>query len=151
MPFPVADIISLTAILCYIITIGMLLYSHQIIYLIIIAGLLMNQIVNYILKSILGTKYSFTKRPNGAKNCNMLNGGGDARLIPGFPSGHVSLVACFVTLLHLYLGFPAIYGLLWVLVMMWSRIARKCHTLLQTFAGAISGFLVGYIWFKIFS
>lgn len=146
-----ADITSLSATLCYIIPSVFLLVSGNIVYLIIIGGLLMNQIVNHTLKCLLGTRYNFTKRPNGAKNCDMLNGGGDARLVPGFPSGHVSLVACFVTLMNLYFGFPAIYGLGWVLLMIWSRVARNCHTLLQTFAGAISGFLVGYIWFKIFS
>ena len=151
MTLSIKDIVSLSVWLCYIIPTILLLYTRNIVYLIILSGLLFSQIVNHLLKSILGIRYYFCRRPSGAVNCDLLNGGGDARLVPGFPSGHVSLVACFVTMMYLFFGVSPVLGLLWIFLMMWSRVARNCHTLLQTFAGAISGFLVGWLWYYLFT
>ena len=149
----IADIISLSVLLVYIIPSVFLIYSGNTLYLIILSGLIVNQAMNHLMKSILGIRYNFCKRPKGAKDCDLFNKGGDAKLIPGFPSGHVSLVSCFVTMMLLFFGFNvyfALIGLVWVLMMMWSRIQRNCHTLLQTLAGAISGFIVACLWYFIF-
>jgi hypothetical protein len=92
----------------------------------------------------IGLDYEFLKRPNGANNCDLCSKNGNQSGKPGFPSGHVTTVVSFFT--SVYLLFPEyrmgslLVGIIYTLLMAWSRISKKCHTLLQTVAGCILGF-----------
>ena len=92
----------------------------------------------------IGSNLEFLKRPEGANNCDICSKNGDQSGKPGFPSGHVGSVVSFFT--SVYLLFPEYrIGSLWVcilytILMAWSRINKKCHTLLQTVAGTVLGF-----------
>lgn len=90
--------------------------------------------------------YKFLKRPIGAMNCDMFSRNGLVEGMPGFPSGHVtSSVSFFVGIFLLfpeYRNYALIGGTIYSILMAISRINKKCHTLLQTIAGATLG-LVG--------
>jgi len=94
-------------------------------------------------KASIGVDYQFLKRPVGAINCDLCSKNGDQSGKPGFPSGHVTTAASFFT--SIYLLFPeykenAIWaGILYTILMAWSRISKRCHTLLQTIAGTVLG------------
>jgi len=92
----------------------------------------------------IGSNILFLKRPQGANNCDLCSKNGDQSGKPGFPSGHVTTAVSFFT--SIYLLFPEyrmgslIVGIIYTLLMAWSRISKKCHTLLQTIAGTVLGF-----------
>jgi len=100
-------------------------------------------------KLSIGSKLEFLKRPQGANNCDICSKNGDQSGKPGFPSGHVTSVVSFFT--SIYLLFPEYrtgslwVGIIYTLLMAWSRINKKCHTLLQTVAGTILGFSVSVV------
>ena len=90
--------------------------------------------------------YEFLKRPLGAMNCDAFSRNGLVEGKPGFPSGHVtSTVSLFVGMYLLfpeYKNYALIGGTIYSILMAVSRINKKCHTPLQTIAGATLG-LVG--------
>jgi membrane-associated phospholipid phosphatase len=94
----------------------------------------------------IGSKLEFLKRPQGANNCDICSKNGDQSGKPGFPSGHLTSTVSFFT--SIYLLFPEyrmgslIVGSIYTLLMAWSRIHKKCHTLLQTIAGTVLGISV---------
>lgn len=94
----------------------------------------------------IGSNLQFLKRPQGANNCDLCSKNGDQSGKPGFPSGHVTTAVSFFT--SIYLLFPEyrmgslIVGIIYTLLMAWSRISKKCHTLLQTVAGTVLGFSI---------
>jgi membrane-associated phospholipid phosphatase len=96
--------------------------------------------------------YEFLKRPFGAENCDLFSRNGLVEGQPGFPSGHVSGTVAFFT--TVYLLFPEYrkywyVGVGWTLLMMWSRINKRCHTPLQTIAGAVFGIIVPVLFDKL--
>jgi membrane-associated phospholipid phosphatase len=111
-------------------------------------GMLFNEFLNH------GWHYVFRTqlRPSGASNCNMFNTGGSYKLIPGFPSGHMSHTSTFFTIaFFIYKSkWLLIVGLLSVLFMGWARLKKQCHTKTQVVAGVIIGVIFGCCW-TIFS
>jgi membrane-associated phospholipid phosphatase len=110
---------------------------------IILLGTANNMIHNIIKNYSLNYNYEFTKRPQGAYNCNLLANNGNQSGRPGFPSGHVTSITTFFT--SIYLLFPEYQtetltiGSIYTIIMAYSRIYKKCHTLLQTITGALLG------------
>lgn len=145
----VSDIVSLSIFVCFIVPIVIYQKTNNIIYLYILVGLLFSEVFNHLLKLIFGIRYDAYKRPKGAKNCNAFNAGGDCSGKPGFPSGHVSLLVSFIVMSYLFTGSPVyiILGIPWSIAMGWSRIQKKCHTLIQVIGGYISGVFVGFFWY----
>jgi membrane-associated phospholipid phosphatase len=98
--------------------------------------------------------YEFLKRPIGAKNCDLFSMNGNVEGQPGFPSGHVTSAVSFFTgvgiLFPEYRHSAIIGGTIYSILMVISRINKKCHTPLQTFAGASLGLLGTYLLNKVF-
>jgi membrane-associated phospholipid phosphatase len=101
--------------------------------------------IHHIIKNYsLNYNYEFTKRPQGATNCNLWANNGNVEGRPGFPSGHVTSTTAFFT--SIYLLFPEYQSLaisvgpIYTIFMAYSRMYKKCHTLLQTIAGGFLGY-----------
>ena len=87
--------------------------------------------------------YSIFKRPNGAKNCGIVNSGGLSDHESGFPSGHMSSIS--FTMLYLLMktsnfNFTNIilYNIPIILVGI-ARYFKPCHNFIQIIAGYILG------------
>jgi hypothetical protein len=98
--------------------------------------------------------YEFLKRPPGAANCDMFSRNGNQEGKPGFPSGHMTSTVAFIT--SVYLLFPEYrylcinFGIIFSGLMALSRVNKKCHTPLQTYAGTVLGMIVPYLLHKMF-
>lgn len=121
----------------------------------IIGMYVFKQLVEKGIKSRYGNE-GIGKRPEGAKDCNMINKGDYTSLFkPGFPSGHTTVIFMIATILSIeYLKLTdyafnkqppiVLYIVLGLAIL--TPIARwrlKCHTLLQVFAGALLGIVLG--------
>jgi len=100
--------------------------------------------IHHIIKNYsLNYNYKFTKRPQGATNCNLWANNGNVEGRPGFPSGHVTSITSFFTSIYLlfpeYQSIVVTVGPIYTLLMAYSRIYKKCHTLLQTVTGGLLG------------
>ena len=96
------------------------------------------------------TKWKCLKRPDGAADCNISNGGGPVAGRPGFPSGHCATSAVFWTCVLLsvpgqYRIPTMIVGVLATVAMMWARMQKRCHTFLQCISGVALGIAVGFL------
>ena len=91
------------------------------------------------------------KRPSGARDCSGFNGGGACGGKNGMPSGHVAIVAfaAFGTLAiegaSSWSWLKATGAAVLVLAVAASRVALRCHTVLQTVAGAALGGLLALL------
>jgi len=120
---------------------------------VVLFGLSTNMIHHIIKNYSLNYDYEFTKRPKGATNCNLWSNNGNVEGKPGFPSGHVTSLTSFFT--SIYLLFPEYQeitlpiGAVYTVFMAYSRMYKRCHTLLQTIAGASLGIVfpvvIGYL------
>ena len=147
------EIISLSLIILIVIPYIMLIKDMNIKWLYVILSVLIVERLHSIIKEhSKAYDYEFLKRPIGAANCDLFSRNGLVEGQPGFPSGHVGgTVAFFMTV---YLLFPEYrkyshLGIAWTLLMMWSRINKKCHTLLQTIAGFGLGVIVPVMFDKL--
>jgi membrane-associated phospholipid phosphatase len=93
----------------------------------------------------------YMKRPSKARNCNVINQGGFQGNALGMPSGHV-LLTSYVTAC-MYMISPSWQTLAFFIiattVMAMSRIARSCHTVVQTIVGAVIGYASAYATMKL--
>jgi membrane-associated phospholipid phosphatase len=92
--------------------------------------------------------YSEFRRPEGARNCNLLANSGDQSGAAGFPSGHCATAAAFWVGAWMLGGgangtIIAIVGSVGVLSMAWARMQMRCHSGLQTIAGTVFGAVLG--------
>lgn len=81
------------------------------------------------------------QRPVDAVGCDLLGLSPSDALKPGYPSGHVATTTMVLLTLAGLLRSPALalFSLLWIYAMAWSRHLKRCHTPLQTTAGAFYG------------
>ena len=88
---------------------------------------------------------AWSRRPVGAKDCDMWCVGGPVGGAPGFPSGHMMTATLLVTGLWLITRSPVVLwvGVPWVLAMAWARWAKQCHSVVQIVAGAVLGWAIG--------
>jgi membrane-associated phospholipid phosphatase len=98
------------------------------------------------LKRLLGTAASWLQRPSGATACDIFCIGQDMSRKPGFPSGHMAVVAAFVASLWLHWEDPRVLyiGIPWVLAMAWARWFKRCHTWLQIAGGVAVGIAAAF-------
>ena len=90
------------------------------------------------------SKSSPLARPAGARDCNTWCNDGPQGGAPGFPSTH-SATATYLALSY-YLANPSRYFAFFILcawaLILYSRLALECHTLLQIAAGALLGYVM---------
>uniref|UniRef100_A0A6C0HD50 Phosphatidic acid phosphatase type 2/haloperoxidase domain-containing protein n=1 Tax=viral metagenome TaxID=1070528 RepID=A0A6C0HD50_9ZZZZ len=107
-------------------------------------GILVTTSVNP-LKHIIVKQFpniDFLYRPQGAFNCDFLNNGGKAGGEPGFPSGHMAVSTYIITSLYLYYNKGLDLGILYILLVAFARINKKCHNIYQVIGGMIYGYSV---------
>jgi len=85
--------------------------------------------------------YKWANRPVGACDCDTWNRNGPRGGTPGFPSGHSAVAAAFwVGAVLLYKDWRTmLMGYAGILVMVWARLNKRCHTLFQTMGGTVLG------------
>lgn len=90
---------------------------------------------------------AWTRRPVGARNCDLWCVGGPAGGAPGFPSGHMTAATLLVSALWFRLQEPVVLwiGVPWIVAMGWARWVKGCHSVLQIVVGAALGGGVGWL------
>lgn len=93
--------------------------------------------------------FPWMKRPDGAKNCNCWNGGGDASGESGFPSGHVAVTSFILVSIFLHIikntQHPiliiiwGLYAMIQVYFVGWARLKKRCHDANQVLTGGVLG------------
>lgn len=93
------------------------------------------------------------KRPMDALNCSAVNAGGFVGGNPGMPSGHVAATAFVLAYSWWALLSKSVPPMLYLIMsalavalVAASRVAKKCHTVTQTIAGAVLGIALAYVW-----
>ena len=145
----IIELISKSLILIRIFPLIMLIYSRDIKWFYTIVILVLVNIIQHEIKNFTKPfQLKWLKRPSDANNCNLFSTNGKVADQPGFPSGHVSEVTAFFV--SIYFLFPQYrnykyIGIIWIALMIYSRIAKKCHTFLQTMGGLCLGIAVPLI------
>ena len=124
-----------------------------------------------LLKSIKYPKelYEITRRPKGAFNCDVLSQSGKPKVgAPGFPSGHMTTMTVFATVMILgkyemyrkrglsffeYFSkepYFVLVNILIVILTAWARYFKNCHSMIQIIAGFILGMVLGIIFIHLF-
>jgi len=119
----------------------------------ILFGELLCSIIQYFSKKITTGWYPpIFKRPDGATDCNLFNYGGKEDHCSGFPSGHVASIAVFMEMLLLRNNTSGLYNKIIyyipIVLMAYSRYMKKCHNIIQLFAGYVLGYSVANILHK---
>ena len=139
------NIISMSVILVYIIPGILYVYTQNTREIIAIIGAFGTNVLSEGIKYfIIGTR---SPRPKGAEGCNLLCTDGIQEERPGMPSGHSALVGFFV-------GYywnetsnqwsrPGL--LLFAALVMYSRYAKRCHTMQQIILGGLFGLSMSII------
>ncbi len=133
-PELIANGISLTVLLAYIIPLAFYIYTHDTVYLLIEVAVILIGILVEQIKPLFDSP-----RPEGARGCGLFCDGGDVTGRPGFPSGHVSITTLFVLLMAAYQSPYWLLGLIWIGLMGWSRYEKHCHSVNQVLAGFATG------------
>ena len=94
--------------------------------------------------------HPWLKRPDGARNCNLLNEGGACGNACGFPSGHMSLTSFLLTpyWLNEKITTPVFVGFLAAVA--WARWFKGCHNIPQILGGTFYGGALGYAFVRVF-
>jgi len=92
-------------------------------------------------------------RPEGCRQCSLLNLPSDPNA-PAFPSGHVAMTTFLVFSLltitkHTGLTY-VMFGVLYILLMGFSRYHKKCHNLIQIICGLLYGAFCYVIFMKLY-
>ena len=129
---------------------GYLLYSQDYT---ILFGELLCSIIQHFSKIITTGWYpSIFKRPNGATDCNLFNLGGKSDHCSGFPSGHVASITILMEMLLLRNDTTGLYNKITyyvpIVLMGYSRYMKKCHNIIQIFAGYVLGYSVANLLYK---
>jgi membrane-associated phospholipid phosphatase len=140
---PVADIVSLSALF---IPLAACIWLQD---WWLLGGLLLANAGAAGIKQLMGGR-GVWGRPAGAHGCGALCDGGEASGKPGFPSGHMTTVTMFATVM--YYRIPdvwPVWSIAWLFAVAWSRWAKRCHSVLQIVGGAVFGAGCGVLLVKI--
>jgi len=125
------------------------------------AMILVVYMVKQLIERGIKSRYGDTgigKRPDNARDCNMINKGGYSGLKPGFPSGHSAFAAMIMTIFLIeylkstnYSFGPQPPIVLYILIglailMPIARWRLECHTLMQVMAGSLLGVALGVVY-----
>ena len=133
-PELIANGISLTVLLAYIVPLAFYMYTQDATYLCILIAVILIGILVEQIKPLFDSP-----RPEGAHACGLFCDGGDVTGRPGFPSGHVAITTLFVLLMAAYQSPFWLLGLVWIGLMAWSRYEKHCHSVNQVLAGFVTG------------
>ena len=112
-------------------------------------GLFCITLVVHLLKHWIGREKAWQQRPPGACQCDLMESSeANAAGEHGFPSGHAAFAMFYVLGLGWVTRSPWVFaiGLPWVVYVGYSRIHKRCHTVLQVVAGYLVG-LIGFLGF----
>jgi membrane-associated phospholipid phosphatase len=135
----VQDLISLSAVLLYVIPVIGYALTSNFIHIKGLIGLFTTMVLGESIKHYIIKESS--PRPKGAYNCNLWCNDGAQEGKPGMPSGHSSQVAFFASFYYEHTqNIWARAGLiLYALLVMISRYVKRCHTIPQIATGALLG------------
>ena len=133
------DLISLSAVLLYVIPVIGYALTSNFIHIKAFLGLFTTMILSesikyYIIKDL-------SPRPKGAYDCNLWCNDGKQEGNPGMPSGHSSQVTFFSSFYYDQTSNVWIQAglILYALLVMISRYMKRCHTIPQILTGALLG------------
>ncbi len=115
----------------------------------LLAGLIGANAGVALIKQLLGGSGPWG-RPVGARGCGALCEGGGAAGEPGFPSGHMTTVTMFVTVMWLWISewWVLAAGGVWATAVAWSRCVKRCHSVVQIVGGATFGIGCGFLFVR---
>jgi len=130
--------LSVSVVGLYGITLLLFLWTRHLSHLIAFLGLFVVVGLSESLKRVcIG---STCPRPLGAKDCNTFCSDGDQTGRPGMPSSHAAFVTFFVTYYAPVLTNPLrALAFLYAAVVIYSRYAKKCHSVIQLASGSVLG------------
>jgi len=132
------DVLSVSVVGLYGITLLLFLRTYDVFHLIAFLGLLLVRTLSEGLK--IQCKGTTCPRPLGAKNCNTFCSDGDQEGRPGMPSTHAAFVTFFVTYYAPILSTPLrALATLYAAAVIYSRYAKKCHSVIQLASGSVLG------------
>lgn len=139
----IADIISITIMIPVIIPLVLYVAGYGAYYGWLFSGILIANVAAVGIKELTGR---WSQRPIGATACDAFCIGPIVEGEPGFPSGHMTTIAMFISSLWFQFQDPKILyiGVPWVSAMGWARVAKRCHTWFQVAGGLILGVVAGY-------
>jgi len=138
------DTLSVSVVGLYGISIFLFLWTYHIFHLIAFLGLLLVRTLSEGLKA--QCKGSTCPRPLGAKNCNTFCSDGNQEGRPGMPSTHAAFVTFFITYYAPILSGPLrALATLYAAIVIYSRYAKKCHSVIQLASGSVLGGGVGML------
>lgn len=138
------NVLSASVVGLYGIAILLFLRTYDIFHLIALLGLLLVRTLSESLKA--QCKGSTCPRPLGAKNCNTFCSDGNQEGRPGMPSTHAAFVTFFVTYYAPVLSAPLrALATLYAAAVIYSRHAKKCHSVIQLASGSVLGGGIGML------
>ncbi len=142
--------LSVSVIGLYGISLFLFLWTYDIFHLIAFLGLFLVRTLSEGLKT--HCKGSTCPRPLGATNCNTFYSDGNQEGRPGMPSTHAAFVTFFVTYYAPILSAPfRALATLYAMVVIYSRYAKKCHSVIQLASGSVLGGGMGLLANVLFS
>ena len=132
------DVLSVSVAGLYGIALLLFLWTRDISHLIAFLGLILTMVTSEGLKA--QCKGSTCPRPLGATNCNTFCSDGNQEGRPGMPSTHAAFVTFFVTYYAPVLSAPLrALATLYAAAVIYSRYAKKCHSVIQLASGSVLG------------
>ena len=121
--------------------------DHELYYLYVGLILVIVDLSTAVIKKLTRNLGSAFERPMGAVKCDILCREGLVEGNPGFPSGHATVAALFCTMIYLHTRDSRllIFGIVYTGLICYSRVAKKCHTIVQVTAGVLYGVLMGIL------
>ena len=155
------DIFSATLIGVVMYPVIQFLITYKPIYLLLLAGIIITDMSTKLFKyQWRNSTWQSLKRPQNAKNCDILCRDGYQGGSEGMPSGHMAvltfaLVFIYMTEIHtteiitlrpVFITFACVY----IILMAFARYIKKCHTEAQIIAGVIWGAVLAYSIIMVF-
>jgi membrane-associated phospholipid phosphatase len=162
------DIYKAVSVYEFYISVAMIIVilSTQNLYLgLLLLGLYSRQIPEIIIKLLLSGKdgelREWAKRPEGARDCNMFNSGGDMSKDSGIVSSHTFLISTiifyfifkftnnFTNQMNYKQYIFIILLILWTIIVVLARVRLGCHKMHQTITGIVMGIGWGYLLYLV--
>jgi membrane-associated phospholipid phosphatase len=144
----IADALSISTGALYTVPLGLAIYQQSLEPLLGLAGLLGTLGIGEGLKHyVIGDA---SVRPRGARDCNAWATNGPCEGQPGMPSTHTAFATFFAVFYGTQLQwFGQMLLVFYVMLVAASRLAKRCHTLLQVVAGGCLGIVMAFIFLRL--
>ena len=159
-----SNLISISILLLISIPLLVYFYTSNLFYLVLFYLTIVISYCNENFKKLVSYIFEnseWTLRPSGAKECSLLNN--EDNSLNGFPSGHLVTTSFILTAIFMYSFYYTnttkgtkskllfvILSSIYIMLMMYSRVEKRCHTLLQTIAGLVVGFVLGVVYIRVY-